>query len=62
MAFPQEAPGYVRGAEALLEAGRVEEAEGLACEATERFPERPWGATFSGPRCRCAVRGVVGGV
>ena len=43
VAFPQEASGYVRGAEALLEAGRVEEAEGLACEATERFPEHPGG-------------------
>ena len=28
---------------ALLEAGRVEEAEGLACEALERFPEHPGG-------------------
>ena len=43
VAFPQEASGYVRGAEALLEAGRVEEAEGLACEAMERFPEHPGG-------------------
>ena len=42
-AFPQEASGYVRGAEALVEAGRVEEAEGLAVEAMERFPEHPGG-------------------
>ena len=42
-AFPQEASGYVRGAEALVEAGRVEEAEGLAEEAMERFPEHPGG-------------------
>ena len=43
VAFPQEAPGYVRGVAALRKAGRVEEAEGLACEAMERFPDRPGG-------------------
>ena len=58
VAFPQEASGYVRGAEALLEAGRVEEAEGLACEALERFPEHPGGYVQRAE----AVRGVGGGV
>ena len=41
--FPDHALGCVRGAEALLEAGRLDEAEGLACEAVERFPGRPGG-------------------
>ena len=42
-AFPDEASGYARGAEALLEAGRLEETEGLAGEALERFPEHSGG-------------------
>ena len=42
-AFPGHPSGYVRGAAALLNAGRVDEAEGLACEAVERFPDRPEG-------------------
>ena len=43
LAFPDDASGYVRGAAALLGAGRLEEAEALACEAVERFPDRPGG-------------------
>ena len=42
-AFPDEASGYVRGAEALLAAGRLEEAEALAGEAVSRFSERVGG-------------------
>ena len=42
-AFPDHASGYVRGAEALVGAGRLDEAEALAVEAVERFPERPGG-------------------
>ena len=42
-AFPDDTSGYLRGAAALLNAGRVDEAEGLACEAVERFPDRPEG-------------------
>ena len=47
-AFPDHASGYVRGTEALLNAGRLEEAEGLACEALERFPDRPGGGCSAG--------------
>ena len=42
-AFPELASGYVRGAAALTEAGRLEEAETLAGEAVARFPEQPGG-------------------
>ena len=35
--------GYTRGAEALLGAGRLDEAEALASEAVARFPGRPGG-------------------
>ena len=42
-AFPDDASGYVRGATALTNAGRLDEAEGLACEAMKRFPDRPGG-------------------
>ena len=42
-AFPGEASGHVRGAEALLAAGRLEEAEALAVEAVGRFPEHVGG-------------------
>ena len=42
-AFPDETSGYVQGAQALLNAGRLEEAEALASEAAERFPDRPGG-------------------
>ena len=38
--FPDEASGYERCTVALMEAGRVEEAEALAGEAVVRFPER----------------------
>ena len=60
-AFPDEASGYERCTVALMEAGRVEEAEVLAVEAVERFPEhagrrRFSGGTCSGPRWRCGVR------
>ena len=41
--FPDQSSGYERGTVALLNAGRLEEAEGLACEALERFPDRPGG-------------------
>ena len=40
---PEQGEGYVRGAEALVEAGRLDEAEGLAVEAVSRFPDRPGG-------------------
>ena len=43
LAFPEDASGYVRGAAALLGAGRLDEAEALAGEAMERFPDRPGG-------------------
>ena len=39
-AFPEHAAGFVRGAEALLRAGRLEEAEAMAGEAVARFPDR----------------------
>ena len=42
-AFPDHAPGYLRGAVALRNEGRLEEAELLAREAVERFPGRPGG-------------------
>ena len=42
-AFPEHASGHVRGAEALVEAGRLDEAEGLAVEAVSRYPDRPGG-------------------
>ena len=41
--FPEHAAGFVRGAEALLEAGRLEEAEAVAYEAVERFPDQAGG-------------------
>ena len=47
-AFPDHASGYERGTVALLNAGRLEEAEGLAEEAVGRFRERP------GSHLRCA--------
>ena len=47
-AFPEQAPGYVRGAKALLEAGRLEEAEAVAGEAVA-LPRLL-------PRRRCAAR------
>ena len=37
--FPDDPPGYVGGTAALLEAGCLEEAECLAVETLERFPE-----------------------
>ena len=40
---PEQGEGYVRGAEALMRAGRLEEAEALAGEAVSRFPDRPGG-------------------
>ena len=40
-AFPDHAAGFVRGAEALLRAGRLEEAEAVAGEAAARFPDHP---------------------
>ena len=43
LAFPDGASGYVRGAAALLGAGRLDEAAALACEAVKRFPDRPEG-------------------
>ena len=46
-AFPDEASGYARGAEALLEGGR---------SRVRRWSAFPRGGTFSGPRWRCAVR------
>ena len=39
-AFPDHAAGFVRGAAALMSAGRLGEAEPLAVEAAERFPNR----------------------
>ena len=53
--FPDHTAGYVRGAEALVEVGRLDEAEGLACEAVERFPDRPGGYIQREPRWRCAA-------
>ena len=41
--FPDHAAGFVRGAEALLEAGCLDEAEAVAYEAVERFPDQPGG-------------------
>ena len=38
--FPVHAPACIRGAAALLEAGRLEECEAVANEAMERFPQR----------------------
>ena len=40
-AFPDQAAGFVRGAKALLEAGRTEEAEAVASEAVALFPDHP---------------------
>ena len=40
---PEREEGYVRGTAALMEAGRLEEAETLAGEAVARFPEQPGG-------------------
>ena len=42
-AFPDNPSGYMRGAASLRYAGRLEEAEALAIEAVERFPDRPGG-------------------
>ena len=39
-AFPDHAAGYFRGALALMNAGRLDEAETLAGEAVARFPDR----------------------
>ena len=52
-AFPNDASGYVRGAEALRSAGRVNEAEALACEAVERFPGLPEGYVQRGEVAMC---------
>ena len=41
--FPDHTAGYVRGAEALVEVGSLDQAEGLAEEAVKRFPDRPGG-------------------
>ena len=38
--FPDDSSGYLRGAAALLEAGRLEECEAVANEGIERFPDR----------------------
>ena len=51
--FPDQAPGYVRGAKALLEAGRPEEAEALAGEAVAHFPEDSGGYVY---RAEAAMR------
>ena len=40
---PEQEEGYVRGAEALMNAGRLDEAEAVAEEAMSRFPDRPGG-------------------
>ena len=45
---PEQEAEYVRGAEALLNAGRLDEAEELACEAVTRFPRHPGGYVHSG--------------
>ena len=42
-AFPDHAAGFVRGAEALMHADHLEEAEALAAEAVARFPDHPRG-------------------
>ena len=42
-AFPDDTSGYVRGAAALMNAGCLNEAEGLAVEAVSRCPDRPGG-------------------
>ena len=51
--FPEHSTGFVRGAEALLHAGHLEEARTVAVEATTRFPDR-----FDGHyhRARIAMR------
>ena len=41
--FPDLASGFVRGAAALMRAGRLDEAEVVAGEAVERFPDRSGG-------------------
>ena len=51
--FPDHVAGYVRGAEALLNAGRTEEAEAVAGEAVSRFPDEPGGYV---QRARTAMR------
>ena len=38
--FPDDPSGFIRGAAALLEAGRLDECEPISREAVERFPER----------------------
>ena len=43
LAFFDHPSGYVRGAEALVRAGRLVEAEELASEAASRFPDMPGG-------------------
>ena len=42
-AFPEHASAFLRGAEALLRAGRIEEAEAVAGEAVARFPDQAGG-------------------
>ena len=42
-AFPNQVAGYVRGANALMQAGRPDEAEALADEVVKRFPDHPGG-------------------
>ena len=41
--FPDYAPGFIRGSEALLESGRLKKCELVANEAVERFPDRTEG-------------------
>ena len=56
--FPDHWSGYVRGAEALMRADRLEEAEWVAAEAVERFPDQSRGLLGPpGPRLRCPCRG-----
>ena len=49
VAFPQEASGYVRGAEALVEAGRLGRRRGWRVRRWSAF-RTDRGAVFSGPR------------
>ena len=46
--FPDHTAGYVRGAEALVEVGRLDEAEALAEEAVERCSRSAWGVRSAG--------------
>ena len=44
--FPDDAAGFLHGAAALLEAGRLDECETVAREATRRFPDRSEGGHY----------------